>query len=85
MRTSQVAYGGLKSHEASSSISVNQLPQIDTDVLSKIDTVVQSEHLPETEESKTIEEISDANICFDKYPSGYEMPPQLEPKIHEEL
>ena len=82
MRTSQVAYGGLKSHEASSSISVNQLPQIDTDVSSKIDTVLPSEHLPETE---TIKEISDANIYFDKFPSGYEIPPQLEAEIHEEL
>ena len=85
MRTSQVAYGGLKSHEASSSISVNQLPQIDTDVSSKIDTVLPSEHLPETEESETIKEISDANIYFDKFPSGYEIPPQLEAEIHEEL
>ena len=77
MRTNQVAYGGLKSHEVPSSISANQLPQIDT--------VLPCEHLPETEESKTIEEIADANICFDKYPSGYEMPPQLEAEIHEEL
>ena len=84
MRTSQVPYGGLKSHEAPSSISANQLPQTDTDVLSKIDIFLPSEHLPETEESKTIEEIADANICFDK-PSGYEMPPLLEAEIHEEL